>query len=355
MMSLAITLLAAAAWAGPVDRAATWSDAAGTGGAESTAKKAAELGAKLPAKSHRRVPPRAAAWVSVGRLGVLDAEIVDNARLALLTDTNAGPVRAQAAWALGEISRGRSWEEARPIALLLQEAMTAHLDADTAYTVVEAFGKAYTPHDHSFDENLAATRALNTLASNQTTLMPSIYYVVLNRVLTLEVAIKLLREEVGQARRSRSEQNLAEAYNAVLTTVRWLASHQEQLVNSYGDQKGSVASAFDALLGALDVRDRRMTLMLMWSLGNVSAEPAFAELVGKRASVIAKQDDPMVRMITAWSMYRLRASGAAREVMRDEFLGKEADGRVFEMLAAMRTEADAPDVVQRMYQVETAQ
>lgn len=344
-----------AAMAGPVDRAGTLMDAAGTSRAESAAHSAVRIGEKLPAKAHRRVPPRAAAWVAVGRLGVVDDTVLNGARVALLKDGNAASVRAQAAWAMGELSRGRSWEEVRPMALLLQESMSTSLHPDTAYAVVEAFGKAYTPHDHTFDENLSATRALNTLAAKQTTMMPPIYYVVLNRVLTLDVAIKLLRDEVRQARRTHTAQDMAEAYNAVLTTVRWMASRQEQLVNGYGSQKEAIEAAFDALLGALALDDRRMTLMLMWSLGNVSAEPVFAELVGERAAVVAQQRDPTVRLITAWSMYRLRASGAAREVLRDEYLGRGADQRVFAMLAAMRTEPDAPDAVQRLFQVETAQ
>ena len=341
------------ALAGPVDRSSQLQDAAGTPRADGAAHKAAHIGAVLPKKPIRRVAPRAAAWRSVGRLGVLDDAVLADARTALLAPTNAPAVRASAAWALGELSRGRAWADAKPVALLLQEAMTAPLDAEAAYAVVEAFGKAYPPHEHSFDEDLAASRALNTLAANQTTQMPSIYYVVLDRVLTIEVAIRLLRDEIQEARTSRNEQNLAEAYNAVLTTVRWLGSRQEQLVNGFGEQKTTIGAAFDALLGALDLEDRRMTLMLMWSLGNVSTEPVFADLVGERASVVVRQTDPLVRMITAWSLSRLMASPAARTATREGILGTEADSRVLEMLGAIRAHSDAPDLVQKLYQVET--
>ncbi len=345
--------LHAKARGGAVDRAGGWSDAAGTAQAGDVAARAAHLGAQLPKKSARRVAPRAAAWVSVGRLGVLNGEILELAEVALLTNSNASAVRASSAWALGELSRGRSWEEVRPISDLLQRAMTVPLSAEAAYAVVEAFGKVYTPHDHGFEENLAASKALNTLAANQSTQLPPIYYVVIGRVVTLDVAIHLLRDELAEAKRSRTEQNLAEAYNAVLTTVRLLAARQEQLINGYGSQKTAIESAFDALLGALDLHDRNTTLMLMWSLGNISVEPVFAELVGNRASVVSRQTDPLVRVVTAWSLHRLSASGAARQIMRQEFLGKEVDTQVFRMLAAMHTEAVAPDVVQRLYQVQT--
>ena len=341
------------AFGGPVDRAGSWADAAGTPQAADVAARAARTGAQLPGRTGRKVAPRAAAWISVGRLGVLNEEVLESAEGALMAEYNASAVRATCAWALGELSRGRSWQDVRPISDVLQRAMTVPLSAEAAYGVVEAFGKVYTPHDHTFEENLAASKALNTLAANQNTQMPAIYYVVVGRVVTLDVAIHLLRDELAEARRSRTEQNLAEAYNAVLTTVRWLAARQEQLINGFGNQKSTIESAFDALLGALDLNDRSTTLILMWSLGNISAEPVFAEMVGNRASVVAHQADPLVRVVTAWSLHRLSASGDARQLLRQEFLGKEVDAQVLRMLAAMRTAEAAPDVVQRLYQVPT--
>lgn len=354
MSTLLSTLLLAAlpALAGPADRAYALSDAPAGQDATTAALKASKMGSKVPTKATRRVMPRTAAWTSVGRLEVLDEQVLSNARIALMTRRNHGNVRARAAWSVGELSRGRSKAEAEPVSQLLKDAMRDDIDAETAYHVVEAFGKSYTPHEHGFDENLDATKAMNTLAANQIEQMPAIYYVVLNRVLTFEVAIQLVRDEVAEARTQRDEQSLAEAYNAVLTAVRWMAARQDVLVTSYADDRQRIESAFDALLGALDVNDQRLTLMLVWSLGNISAEPVFAELVGGRVGQVAGVRDPMVRHLTAWSLYRLRTSLPAREAMRDTVLGREVDQKVFEMLARMRTDKDEMDVVQKMWSVE---
>lgn len=92
--------------------------------------------------------------------------------------------------------------------------------------------------------------------------------------------------------------------------------------------------------------------MLVWSLGNVANEPLFADLVGQRVGRLAASHDPMVRIVTAWSLYRLRTSLAAREALTKQVLGREADARVLEMLAAMRTEAEEMDAVQKVYSVE---
>jgi hypothetical protein len=346
------TLLLSAALALPVDRALRYSDAGAGESAHKAALEAARIGARMPRRLHRYANARAGAWTSVGRLQVLDADIAGLSARALLEPNNPPVVRTQAAWAMGEISRGRSWSEARTVALPLQKAMSGRLDASTAYYVVEAFGKAYTPHDHSFEENLAANRALNALSANQTTQLPPIYYVVLDRVLTMDVAIKLLRDLVGEARGSRSEQKLAEVYAAVLTNVRWISSRQTQLITGYAEQKQAVGAAFDALLSTLDLEDRRLTLMLVWAMGDVAADPSFAALAGPRLAARADSKDPVARMLAAWSLYRLRTDLAARGALREVYLSREMDDRIFDMLTNLRTSPEEMDVVQKLYEVQ---
>lgn len=352
MTSLLLAGALGVALAGPADRLYGLADAPAGKSATAAALQAAKVGAKVPRKLHRKVLPRTAAWTTLGRLSVLDAEVVSSARTALLADANHPEVRARAAWALGELSRGRAWDEVRPIAGVLQEAMVDDIDALTAHMVVEAFGKAWVPHEHSFDDNLKATKAMNTLAANQIEQMPSVYYVVLNRVMSFEVAVQLLKDEVAEARQRRDEQQLAEAYNAVLTTVRWVAGRQDQLTSGYASDREKIEAAFSGLLGALDLRDRRVTLMLVWSFGNISKEPVFADLVGPRMSRVVAETDPMVRILTAWSLYRLRISLPARETLRDAVLAEESDARVLEMLARMRTDDAELDAIQKLYAVE---
>jgi hypothetical protein len=340
-----------AAHAGPADRVLADADAKGENARISAAHHAAKRGARLPKDAARGALVRSAAWTTVGRLGVLDGEVLAGAQGALLAERNAGEVRAHAAWALGELGRERSWDEARPVSDALLAAMHAQLDAATAHQVVEAFGKVYPPHDHTFEESLAAAKGLNALAANQTEQLPPVYYVVQNRVLTFEVAVRLLRDVTEQAQAQPSEQTIAEAYTAVLSMVRWLSSREEQLVADYGDRRQAIRSAFEALLGAMDLQDRRLTLLLTWSLGDLAAEPTFAELVGARIGAQAEDRDPVVRMITAWSLHRLRTATPAREAMR-RTLAREQDPQVLEVLARMVTDPAELDIVQRAYGVE---
>jgi hypothetical protein len=343
--------LAVLAQAGPVDRMLASVDAERAKVRIEAAHHAAKVGARLPRLPIRRELVRSAAWTAVGRLGVLDDDVVAAGRRALLAETNSPEVRAHAAWALGELGRERSWEEARPVSDVLVEAMSAELDAATAQQVIEAFGKVYPAHEHTPDEQLQAVKALNTLAANQQEQLPAVYYVVQNRVLTFEDAVRLVREVSQQAEADPSEQNVAEAYTAVLTMVRWLSSRQEQLVADFGDRKQSIRSAFETLLGAMDFEDRRLMLMLTWSLANVAQEPAFAGLVGDRVGMQIGDPDPTVRMVTAWSLHRLRTATPAREAVR-LVLAHEPDPQVLEVLARMVTDPQELDIVQRVYAVE---
>ncbi len=350
-MMLVLTILGGLALAGPADRALHLMDAP-PHRAPAAAHQVAAQGAKLPRKITRRITPRASAWLSVGRLGILDDEILGHARTALMTSHNPGPVRARAAWALGEVGRGRTWEEVTPVAVLLEEAMASPLDGETAHQVIEAFAKVYTPHSHTFAENLAATRALNTLGANQTRKLPGVYSVVLDQVLTFDVAVRLVRERVDAARQAPSDQTLAEAYGAVLLTIRWLAGRQDQLLAGLSDHRTAVTAAFDALLSTLDLNDRRLTLMLLWSLGEVAGDPAFAELVGPRTAALARTQDPAVRAMQAWALYRLRSNVDARKSLRDDVLATETDPMVLRLLAALRSSPRELDAIQKLYAVE---
>jgi hypothetical protein len=340
------------AHAGPADKLLASADASGINSRVAAAHQAAKRGARLPGHGARRQLVRSSAWTAVGRLGVLDDYVLDRGGRALLAEANAPEVRAHAAWALGELSRDRAWDEVHPLSDALLEAMRASMDGQTAHHVVEAFGKAYTPHAHTHDEDFAAVSALNALAASQTEQLSPIYGVVQGRVLTFELAVELLRDVTRNAREQRSEQSVAEAYTAVISMVRWLASRQDQLVADYGDRRQAIESSFDALLDAMDLRDRRLTLMLTWSLGSVASEPAFAELVGARVGVQARDDDPVVRMITAWSLHRLRSAVPVRASLREQTLLHEDDLRVLDVLSRMVTDPAEMDIVQRVYGVE---
>lgn len=230
--------------------------------------------------------------------------------------------------------------------------MATELAPATAQQLVEAFAKAYPPHSHSFDEDLAATRALNTLAARQRAALPGVYYVLLDRVMTADVAVALVAEGVARARQEPTEAHLAEAYSAVLLAVRWLASQQDQLLASLSTQQTALELAFEGLLSALSLDDRRLTLMLLWSLGEVAGDPAFAGLAGPGVAELAGAGDPVQRSLAAWALYRLRADLTARTALREVVLGTERSPLVYRVLAGLRSAERELDPIQKLVGVE---
>jgi hypothetical protein len=344
--------------AAPVDKALDYGEAAGTRGAASAAASAAAMGSRRAPPGSRAVPAAAAAWISVGRLGVVSPELIA-AAVAVVGEPAAAPVvRARAAWALGELGRVASPAEAAEISAGLQGLMVPGLELETAAALVEAFGKAYAPHAHSTDEDIAAARALTRLTASMKQSPPPAAAVVLDRLLSPEVTVRLLREVVAEARTRPSPQAQAELYLATLTTIRWMAARQSQLLASWSEQQTLTRAAFDALLSTLDPRDRELSLLLVWSMGYIASEPLFAELVGGRLSSQLSSPDPTVRLVASWSHYALRSGLAEREALRAHLLGLgspgEADPRVLELMGALRGSAAELDPVQRLLGVEPA-
>jgi hypothetical protein len=315
------------------------------------ARDAARIGARLPKRPERAAAARAVSWQIVGRLHVDDPAIVDSVIRAYSADGNAPAVRASAAWAMGELGRGLPWDaRSRAMTDALLASMSTDLDPDTAYSAVEALGKLYPQHEHTPDEDLAAAKGLNALAARQTTRLPAIYYVVQQRVLSLEVAVRLLRDVVVSARQQRDETALAEAYSGALSMVRYLGGRQDQLSSSYAERRVQIGAAFDGLLDALELEDRRVVLMVLWSLGEVAEDPVFAELVAERMAPLATHADPSVRLVVGGSLARLDSARPAREALRAA-LAAESDDRVLRLLHALHTDPAAMDVVQRLFDV----
>ncbi len=317
------------------------------------ALEAGKRGARLPKRSSRGAPTRAVAWQVVGRLQVADPRVVDDAIRAFSAPSNDRAVRSSAAWALGELGRPLPWDDrSRAITDALLAAMAEDgLDADTAYYTVEALGKVYPQHEHTLDEDLAAAKGLNALAARQRDQLPAIYYLVQQRVLSLDVTIRLLRDVVVAADRDPTDTQLAEAYSGALSMVRWLGGHQEQLSVTFAERRVQIEAAFDGLLDALSLEDRRVVLMVLWSLGEVAEDPVFADLVAERMAPFAAAGDPSVRLVVAGSLAHLDASGPARQALRTELLAHEKDDRVLRLLAALHPEPEAMDVIQRVYGV----
>jgi hypothetical protein len=318
--------------------------------APAEARAAAQLGARQPRAPTRGLTARAAAWLVVGRLGVLDPEIAALASATLAEVRTPAPVRARAAWALGELARGRGPGEVQPIADALMDAMRTPLDPETAQQVVEAFAKAWAPHPHSVDEDLRAARALNALAARQRDALPGAWALVMDRVLSPALVARLVADSAAAARAAPTPAHLAEAYSATLTGVRYLAAHSAPLIDRAPREAETVQAAFGALMDSLSVPDRSLTLLVLWSMGEYAGDPAFARHVGPHLGPRALDPDPVVRWMTAWALHRLRADLDARQGLR-RLLADEADPGTLRLLGGLRAPGEQ-DPLQRVFAVE---
>jgi hypothetical protein len=346
-----LALLASLALAGPADRALSFAEVPPER-AVPAAHRAARMASQLPRRPTQRALPRGLAWVSVGRLGVWDAPVHQAATTVLTDATVPELVRERAAWAVGELGRERSREDAALAWTLLHEAMQLPAGPALAAQLVEAAAKVFPAHSHDHDERLAATRALNALAAAQTEALPGTYYVLLDRVMTLDVAVQLVEERVAAARASPTEAHLAEATSAVLLVVRWLSRQRSVILASMSTSKTATETAFSTLLGALQLDDRRLTLVLLWTLGEVAGEPAFSSAVGPGLAALAPSEDPVVRLLHGWALYRLRSDLDARAALRAGLLGRETDPLVYRNLAALRRDPRELDPLQKLLGIE---
>lgn len=346
-----LVLLASLALAGPADRALVLAEVPPER-AVSAAHRAARMGSRLPRRPSQRALARGLAWVSVGRLGVWDAPVQRAATTVLSDPSVPDLVRERTAWAVGELGRDRSREDAALAWSLLEQAMQGPASPALAAQLVEAFAKVFPAHSHDHEERLSATRALNALAAAQSTALPGTYDVLLDRVMTIEVAVQLVEERVAAARTSPTEAHLAEATGAVLLVVRWLSRQRSVILASMSTSKTAAETAFSTLLGALELDDRRLTLVLLWTLGEVAGEPAFSGAVGPGLAALAPSEDPVVRLLHGWALYRLRSDLDARAALRAGLLGRETDPLVYRSLAALRRDPRELDPLQKLLGIE---
>ncbi|MBL8618006.1 MAG: hypothetical protein JNM72_20510 [Deltaproteobacteria bacterium] len=349
LTALLLPLLGGPAQAGRADQVLAALDAPAAR-APAEARAAARLGARQPRDPTRGQTARASAWLVVGRLGVLEPEIVDQARLTLLEARTPPAVRARAAWALGELARGHSPGEVQPIAEALMAAMSTPLDPESAQQVVEAFAKAWGPHPHGVDADLQAARALNALAARQRAALPGAWGLVMDRVLSPALVVRLVADSAAAARAAPTPAHLAEAYSATLTGVRYLAAHSAPLIDRAPREDQTVQAAFDALMDSLTVPDRSLSLLVLWSMGEYAGDPAFARHVGPQLGMRAPDPDPVVRWMTGWALHRLRSDLEARRGLR-QLISAEADPDTLRLLGGLRAPGEQ-DPLQRVFAVD---
>jgi hypothetical protein len=314
----------------------------------------AHYAAKVGASSAKDPALRCYAFEVLGKLRVADDVTLSAIGRVMSNRSTPDHVRAFAAWAAGEIARGMPWEERlRGLHGHILEALHMRVSGRTGYHLVEALGKYYVQHDHSLEENIQATKAMNALAASQTETLPGLFYAVINRVATLEVTVKVVHDAVEVASGGHSEQALLEVYSATLQLMRFFEKNQEKLLASFEANRRRIEMALQTALGGLELEQQRiLTLMLTWYLARVANEPVLAQIVAARVAKEISHDDPTVRLVANWSVLHLQGALPARETLRGTTLTAEVEADVLRMVHAMWTGSDdAPDVLQQLFNV----
>lgn len=296
---------------------------------------------------------RCYAFDVIGKLGVYNQAVREALNSTLPVSSRSETLRSYAAWALGEVARKMTWDEpAKDLHEILIRTLQGEISAGTAYYAVEALGKYFPLHEHTFEENVMTVNALNSLASGQTEPLPGIYYLVLNRIATLESMIELVREAISNAEATHSNKSMIKACDAVLSIERCIERNHTQLVASFPENRELITAALIEPLNGLNLKQRFLSLMLIWYTGRIADDPAFAQVVSGEIARYAIDKDPTIRLVTAWSLVRLASATKAREALRESVLGQEIDARILEFVHSLRVDPTAPDIIQRLYNID---
>jgi hypothetical protein len=235
-------------------------------------------------------------------------------------------------------------------------AMSApDLAPSTAYFICEAVGKEYVGKEHTQEEDIATVQGLNALAANQRQELPSAYYLVFEKVATIDVMIELVRRQMAPLADGSTQTELEQAYSAAFDLLRRLHDDSSVLLAGFEERRQLVSQAFDAAMAGLAPNIRTLTMMLVWYAGVIGDNAPMGELLAAYVTTLASHDDTCVRFLTAWSLARMQLHArSAREALRDQTLMNESDLDVLQVLCAMHLEHGSADLIQRAYAVEVA-
>ena len=318
---------------------------------ERNATKAAKIAKKCKHKK-RGINRCAYALEAMGRLRVYNEDV--HAALDRSVRKGAVPeaVQTKGFWALGEVASALPWEdEHRALSALLLEGIARPLSMDAMYYASDALGKSYFQHAHTLEENLEVATGLNRSQAVQVHLLPSAFYVVQSKILSLDVVLELSNRALTKAA-SKDVDDLKELYQAELTLLTMLDTKRAPLVANFDAKRVAIGDAFANACSGYDHNFRPLSLFTSWYLPKFADVPEFSDLYVQRLAQQTERDQTPERLVSTWATGKVWSSEQARERLRERSR-TEQDAQVMRCL--FRGGANTFDPLQLAFGIEVSE
>ena len=262
------------------------------------------------------------------KLKTLHPELQQEMGKILLQNRDSDSVQARAAWAVGQMGREKSWEKAKPLFLMLIQALEDESSDEVIYYLLEAMGKLYFPHTHSLEEDLLLIRALESLEARKPQ-NSGVFYLLRSRVESLEVLLILLKENVEKGKHIKEP---ARHYQLALNLLWFWDTHQKQLLYDFESQKEKFRDLLNTLSQSLTPKHKEFTLLCLWYLAKLSKDERLAD-ISSSAMLSIQMEDPQLQAFFDLQLSGLLSSSSARNYFRKDFMFHISDESLIQFLS----------------------
>lgn len=273
---------------------------------------------------------------TAGKLKTPNKELEKHLFEMLDSRNNRPVIRAQAAWALGEIGR----TEFRVYQYLLS-SLSTESHATVIQSVLEAIAKVYLSRSHSTEEDLQLVRSLDEMHARTGCETP--FFTYLHRsVESMDVLSILLLEAIEQKKHIEKPD---EYYRIVLNFLWFCAEHQAPLMNRFGEHKEQFSRVFAEILKDTDAQEPSTIFLSLWFLALLSEEPDMADITGTSLLNMEDKDDRYVHLKTIF-LSNLLTNLSVRDYFRDIGFQHIEDE---ELLSFLANHHNRRDIIQYLY------
>lgn len=302
--------------------------------------------AEYASKAKNPEPLRCYALESIGKMRTRDSEVIDKMAVVLKDTSAPSSVRQWAAWALGESRTDLAYQQ-------VVGTMDIPMDEPVAYYVLDALGKLF-PLKVRQDEDVdRVTEQLNSLAAKQSQTLPRIYHVVLQRIASLPVLVRVMDKALAPLNSGNSRERLLKAYNAAFAVLNYMHLHQKELTADLAASRTMVTDAFDHALAGLDPDLELLSLVIAWYSAYLAGDQDLAPLAAEQLAAQVRHRSPRVRLIVSWGLTRMQlVAPPARAGLREKLLPQESDDRVLELLSKIHDGKGRPGQLQLLFGIQ---
>lgn len=299
--------------------------------------------AEFASKAKSKEPLRCYALESIGKMRTRDSEVIEKIAV-ILKDTSAPTsVRQWAAWALGESRTDLAYQQ-------IVGTMDIQMDDAVAYYALDALGKLFPLKVRGDEDVERVTEQLNSLAAKQSKTLPRIYHVVLQRIASLPVLVRVMDKAIAPMKGGGDRDRLLKAYNAAFAVLNYMHLHQKELTADLAANRTMLTDAFDHALDGLDPDVEILSLVIAWYSAYLAGDQDMAPLAAEQLAAQVRHRSPRVRLIISWGLARMQLiAPPARAGLREKLLPAESDERVLELLSAVHDGKGRPGQLQLLF------